>query len=337
MTIVVAPSREFELTAISYTGPRVDHWIGRLRDLIGPDSAWHDWDKQRQSQHTRAIEVWSSLTKLLNTRNAEPAEFREHIVQRAYDCITFADVLDLLRILFDAKTGTKLWYILQSIARPMTDCRMIWHIAKQYPQFRDVRITPVTPIPKTGISLEYQIDVSDAWARLNPAALPEDIKTVAAFEKRFKKDCAASYGLHAEIQLHVYFEDNPKFIQTFPYFGCSKKACLLCETFLRALPNPIETRGRHGICYPAWGSPAMKSVGAETAFKGLKRTLVSRIKSLLSTSIREQKAYFQPPVPQSMPVSDFSALALQDLINGKERIESSKKAEMELREKRLIL
>ena len=333
-----APSGELESTAISYTGRRVDHWVERLRALIFSGSVCQDWDKQRKSQHLRAIGIWTNLKNLLYTEDVEATQFREQIVQQAYECVVSADVHDLLRMSFQDMTGTKLWHILKHIARPIMDCHMIWHIASQYPQFRDVRITPVTSTPKTGISLEYQIGISEAWARLDRAPPPgSELETVAVFGEKFKKDCAASYSLHAEIQLFRHYEDGPEFTPTLPYFGCSKKACLLCETFLRALPEPIDTRGRHGICYPAWGSPPLRSVGTETAFKKLEKMLVSRIKSLLSCSIPGRRAYFRPLVPQSTLVSDFSTSTSQDLMQKKERVESATKAWMARREERLIL
>jgi len=145
------------------------------------------------------------------------------------------------------------------------------------------------------------------------------------------------YGLHAEIQLFMHYEDRPDLTSTLSYFGCSKKSCLLCNTFLQALPNPLATRGSHGICYPAWGVPPPRSDGAETALERPKEMLISRIKSLLYNSGRARKTYFAPPVPQSTFVSDLSDPTLQDWSQREEKVKAAKETEMARRKERLIL
>lgn len=308
-----------------------------LRALLDIASVRQDWDNQRWSQHLSAIEIWTNFIELLHAENIEAIKFREQIAQRAYECIVSADVRGLLHMAFETKIGSKLWYALKFIARPILDCRMLWYIANRYPQFRDVRISPVIARPEKSISLKYQIDISEAWARLNPASSPDSEGIIAVLGEQFKQDCAATYSLHAEIQLFMHYEDSPELTPTLSYFGCSKKACLLCNTFLQALPNPIATRGTHGICYPAWGIPPLRSAGAETALKEFEKMLVSRIKSLLYNPAREQKTYFTAAVKQSTFVSDVSDSTMQDMSQREEKVKNAKEAEMARRKERLIL
>lgn len=331
----VAPSSGFELIAISHASRRVDYWVEQLRALLNSASVCQDWDNQRWSQHRSAIKIWMDFIELLHTKNIEAIKFRERIAQRAYECVASRDVHGMLHMAFEAKIGSKLWYALRFIARPIMDCRMLWYLAEQYPQFRHVRIYPVTVREKKSINPEYQVDMSEAWTRLNPASPPgSELEIIAAFGKQFKQDCAASYSLHAEIQLFMHYEDRPDLTPTLSYFGCSKKACLLCNTFLNALPSPITTRGSHGICYPAWGIPPRWSVGAETALKELEKLLISRIKSLLCSSVQGRKTYFMPQVPQSTCVSD---VAKSDLLHREEKVKSAKEAETARRKERLIV
>ena len=225
----------------------------QLRVTLDHNSGCQDWDDQRWSQHLSAIKIWTNFIELLHTKNIEAIKFREQIAQRAYECVVSLDVHGLLQMAFEAEIGCKLWYTLKFIARPIMDCRMLWDIANRYPQFRDVRIFPVVARLEKRISLEYQIEISEAWARLEPASPPGfELGIAAVLRERFKQDCAASYGLHAEIQLFMHYEDRPELTSDLSYFGCSKKSCLLCKTFLQALPSPIATRGSHRICYPAW-------------------------------------------------------------------------------------
>ena len=225
----------------------------------------------------------------------------------------------MLRLAFKPEVTSKLWYALRFVARPILDCRMLCSIASHYPQFRDTRVSPIPPRPKTSIDLECRIDISEAWARLAGTKPPgSHDKILSVFRGQFKQDLAASYSLHAEIQLFMHYEDSrPRLTPTHSYFGCSKKSCLLCGTFLQVLPSPIATRGRHGICYPAWGIPQARSAEGKTALRLLEKELVSRIKFLLDSPAPVRKAYFQSNVPQSTLVSDFSTQSIQERLQQK--------------------
>ncbi|KAH6848437.1 hypothetical protein B0I37DRAFT_164088 [Chaetomium sp. MPI-CAGE-AT-0009] len=123
------------------------------------------------------------------------------------------------------------------------------------------------------------------------------------------------------------------------YFGGSKKACLLCESFLQALARPVTTRGRHGICYPAWGVPPSTSPGTAAALNKLDKMLVSRVKSHLADSARFGKHLVAPAVHQSTVASAYSDL---DVVQGLhlhhqiEAAQSARKAEQKLRVMRNI-
>lgn len=119
---------------------------------------------------------------------------------------------------------------------------MLWDVADRHPQFRKLLIRRVPPRPKTAIDSEYRINISQAWTRLNSTAPPaSEVTAIAVFNKKFKRDCAASYSHHDEIQLFSYHQDNSNLSPSLPYFGCSKKACLQCEGFLSALSAPVAT------------------------------------------------------------------------------------------------
>lgn len=105
----------------------------------------------------------------------------------------------------------------------------------------------------------------------------------------------------------------------------------------RSLPDLIATRGRYGICYLAWGIPQSRLAKGETALRSLEKILVSRIKNFLNSPAYIRKAYFEPPVPQSTLVSDFSTLAHRDQLQTEKRLLSAKEAENTRVNSRLIL
>lgn len=110
----------------------------------------------------------------------------------------------------------------------------------------------------------------------------------------------------------LHYDEGCAHQPTLDYFGCSKKACLLCETFLGALPSPIATRGRHGVCYPAWGIPTSDSATVKVAIERLEKSLVARIRGLLNDLMHPEQKIFAAEVKQSDMVSEFSLVTLEE-------------------------
>lgn len=110
----------------------------------------------------------------------------------------------------------------------------------------------------------------------------------------------------------MHYDERGVLQPTLDYFGCSKKTCLLCETFLRALPSPIATRGRHGICYPAWGVPDSNSGDIEVAIQQLEKSLVAHIRRFLGDLTNPRQGGLAMNIGQSDMVSNFSRFTLEE-------------------------
>lgn len=224
--------------------------------------------------------------------------------------------------------GPKIWNALRFIARPIFNCRLLLRIASQIPHFRTVKFFPVPPGPKTKLNSEYLVEITDAWNQLVAMAPSiSKLETIAKFRDKFKRDCARSFGTHAEVQLFLHYKNNVCPSPSTDYFGCSKKTCFLCEVFLKATSHPISSRGRHGICYPAWGVPFSKSNEVAAALLECERVLVSRIEMILNGQSGEA---FLHQVPQSTFISDFQGLSQKE-ISRKDGVKKS------LEERRKIL
>jgi OTT_1508-like deaminase len=207
--------------------------------------------------------------------------------------------------------GPKIWNALRFIARPISNCRLLLRIASQLPHFRTVKFFPIPSGSETKLNPEYLVEIPDAWTQLvSRAPSSSEIKKIAKFRDKFKRDCARSFGSHAEIQLFLHYMNNVCPTPSIDYFGCSKKTCFLCEVFLRATSHPISTRGRHGICYPAWGVPFSRSNEVAAALLELEKVLVSRIEMHLKGQSGEA---FLNQVPQSTIISDFQGLSLEEI------------------------
>lgn len=292
-------SCNFELLAIKYTYRRVDHCVKELRYLVRcavPGSG-----SDEPMRHQQAAEAWKGLVDLLHRQDNDTPESVTEVVQQAYKCLLLPETHCFLQMRFQTKGG-RIWYALKYLARPITDCRTLRAIASRHPSFRDVRILPVPPRCPTTLNPSYQVDIATAWSRLTSTPLPPELTK----QHRFKRDCGISQGFHAEMQLFMYYQDHPQLLPTLPYFGCSRKSCLLCGAFLRALPDPIGTRGRLDICYPAWAVPSPRSVGEEAALVQLEQMLISRIEAHVHDPSGLDKMQSTQAVPRSSKTPDGS-------------------------------
>ncbi|BCS19476.1 uncharacterized protein APUU_12304S [Aspergillus puulaauensis] len=295
---------DFEQTAVGYMSERVDEWIKDLQRVIRKTKKARLCIDQQHGEET-AAQDWARTMEQALQFDAEKtdSETRFSIVKHAYRCVNITEVQDLLSHMF-GQDGQKLWDRLNFIARPLTDARLLRSIAVQEPQFRNCRVSLVPPKPKTALDERYVVGISEASERLGLGSVPAS--RLYSSNQSFKEACAEPFGLHAEMQLVLHYDEQRVPQPTLDYFGCSKKSCLLCETFLAALPNPIDTRGRHGVCYPAWGVPVSDSAGIQDTIKELGKSLVARIRELLNVK------HLGDNVKQSEIVSGFSALTLEE-------------------------
>jgi hypothetical protein len=211
---------------------------------------------------------------------------------------------------------------LNLIARPILDCRLLLAIATRDPLFRRANISLLPGPPKTVLDSEHLVDIFEAWEQLGLGILPNSVITTLQFNvDQFEEACQEPFALHAEMQLVFYYEDPCSARPTLDYFGCSKKTCLLCESFLSALKPLITTRGRHGICYPAWGVPTAGPVSIEDATESVKRDLMTRIQNFASNLTHGKRNVTIPFVNQSDVVSDFSQLTLQEWVQKQRQVQ----------------
>jgi hypothetical protein len=143
----------------------------------------------------------------------------------------------------------------QLLSRPVSNVRTIARIAKLLPSFRSAKFIAIKPPTLVQLGHDQIIPVQEAMHRLgisidDDCGMPQPLRRK---KSQFKKDCAQGLPSHCETQLLMRYEDDPSLTPTLPYFGCSKKACFLCDSFLSVSPLQPRVRGRHGRCHPRWG------------------------------------------------------------------------------------
>ncbi|KAJ5654960.1 hypothetical protein N7490_001963 [Penicillium lividum] len=306
---------DFELGVIDYLSRRIDHSVGDLRKTLEADQNCSDWNSQRWPGQKASVKAWRAMTILIVhfDTDKDVVKSRARIVQQAYRCLKLTQMRQLLSHTFGMQIGLRLWNKLNFIARPLVDCRALRLIATREPQFRNCKISLVSSKSKTTLEAKYVIGIFKAWEGLGLGSAPESvIRSLDSSSQMFKKACEKTFSLHAEMQLVMHYDGENALQPNFNYFGSSKKSCLLCETFLGALPSPIATRGRHGVCYPAWGVPGSDSGTVMVAVKRLERSLVARIRGLLEDLKHPKQKSLAANVMQSDMVSDFSHLTLEE-------------------------
>ncbi|GLA90039.1 hypothetical protein AtubIFM56815_005588 [Aspergillus tubingensis] len=303
---------EFEAASINYTASRVDYWISACQRTYANSHIDTDWHPQAWPGRESAAQTWTSMADLLVCSNSKrmAADIRTLSVQLAFGCVSSPEVHHLLLDALGPKVGSRLWVALKFVARPLTDCQRLREITLWESDLRHAQISLVPSAPKTTLRMEHVIDIVTAWERLGLGIATEPvIELLDPYRELFKQACAESLSLHAEMQLICYHEECRGRRRMLQYFGCSKKSCLLCETFLAAMHDPIETRGRHGVCYPAWGVPCLNSDAIYLVTTELGNDLVNRIRGLFNRIIRPGAT---ANVMQSDFVSDFSKITLEE-------------------------
>ena len=134
------------------------------------------------------------------------------------------------------------------------------------------------------------IPIEEAWRRLDLLLNAEVREKIAQYHRDFRGDCAQNCIVHTEIQLLALYMSKPRLERTFNYLGCSKYACLPCDTMVRSSSLGLSMRGTHGKCYPEWGVPSADVTQSRGMLQGLVQNLVRRIQRSL-----EYEGIFQPP------------------------------------------
>jgi len=74
-------------------------------------------------------------------------------------------------------------------------------------------------------------------------------------EGRLRKACRLELKLHAEMQLVLFYENNPSLAPQMKFMGSSKKACFDCHQYLLHHPLKLQVEACHQKIYPSWMPP----------------------------------------------------------------------------------
>lgn len=222
----------------------------------------------------------------------------------AYDAIQDDSFLPGLKKSLGPRRAQKIFRSSQLLARPMTAGNMLETIASRMPKDKAFKIKAHSPPPAVALNERFIVPIEVAWKELGLPLDNEIRSRLANWNSDFRRDISRRFAAHTEVQLLTYYLKNPQLRPTFNYFGCSKKACLLCEGLLKLSPSPFRPRmrGSHGKCYPDWGIPVYTIFKLEKPVRVLADVLVVRIRKSQETGA----LLFEDPGADSTLLSSLS-------------------------------
>ena len=178
------------------------------------------------------------------------------------------------------RDGRRVIDLLHQIARPGTAATVIKNMIERELNRRCLKIVPHHPPAKVCLDPKHHVPLSQAWSLLGLPDTPQTNLFVNRHGEQFAKQISTPLNIHTEVQMLTVYALNPDFHCSLNYFGCSKRACLLCDAMIKLAPEQIEMRGTHGKYYCLWGIPVVLQERNESEVVQLTDLITARIKGI---------------------------------------------------------
>ena len=187
------------------------------------------------------------------------------LVTASYDLRGRRNIEEVLYSSPSATSKSKsLWLDICLLARLKVALQKFKDIAVTLPSFEQVtiilvpyRLAPANPSQRP-LSLKQTFGILQL--DLGPATTKDVLGqnwTVARIEREFAKRQKQTPNVHAEVQMLMSLNTNGSSASgLFPYFGCSKLSCFMCNRFIQSLGR-FTTRGCHGHLFKPWTVPSV--------------------------------------------------------------------------------
>ncbi|KAL8797118.1 MAG: hypothetical protein Q9195_000585 [Heterodermia aff. obscurata] len=157
-----------------------------------------------------------------------------------------------------------LWSDICLLARLRVAFQTFKNIALMLPSFEKVTIIlvpcPLAPANQSQRPLNLKQAFGILQLDLGAATIKDVLGrnwTVPRIEREFAKRQKQKPNVHAEVQMLMSLNTNEPYTSgLFPYLGCSKLSCFMCNCFLRSYGR-FTTRGCHGRLFKSWTVPSV--------------------------------------------------------------------------------
>ena len=155
-----------------------------------------------------------------------------------------------------------LWWDICLLARLRVAFQNFKDIAHTLPNFEQVTIIlvsrPLVPANPSQRPLNLKQTFGILQLDLGPAttkAVLDHNGNIAKIEREFAKRQNQKPYVHAEVQMLMSLNTNELCTSgLFPYLGCSKLSCFMCNRFIQS-DGRFTTRGCHGRLFKSWTVP----------------------------------------------------------------------------------
>ena len=313
---------DFEDWTIGYCKRRLQNIVQNLIRLLSPYHFLVDeimFNARLEDEPAVLLDALRDWSTRKVTDNFDPK--LNFYVRAAFAMLGSVELKTVLNMLDNHKLGVseKVERLINFLSRPVTACRHFAKVARTLPQFANVKI--IHRQPPIGIQLEPKLVVSldQAWQQLQLPQFANQGKFMEEFSQRFRKDCSRELRVHTEVQLLQLYEAQPHLAPTTRYLGCSKKACLLCETILSLSTLGLVAGKRHGRLYPVWAVPNAALPQFGQRLSELADMIVQRIRVLQT----RETEFLEGAIVESTIISDLKSKDLTEINQRQNLVEIS--------------
>ncbi|KAK3322760.1 hypothetical protein B0H66DRAFT_474160 [Apodospora peruviana] len=229
---------------LMHSESRIQSYLVDVRQLLKRYQQHYDTAHQRVQVDTTSLDSeLSELCVAVFGQHPSTASRNDALVTRAHAIHKMFSSADFESLGFPASASlrTALGYL----GRPRTSFHALpWSVAQTFRQLGQ---------PLTDDQVHSLLGSNGRKARWTKARLLQE----------FGKLRSPTWEVHAEMQLlqHCILA-APSDGRMVPYFGCSKRSCFLCWSFLDLFQG-FKSRGCHGKLYNLWGLPTFEGAKAE--------------------------------------------------------------------------
>ena len=211
------------------------------------------------------LSVLRTLLFDCNINGISTLEEHKRLIIASYDLRRTRHIEEVLYSSPSATSRSKsLWLDICLLARLRVAFKDFKDIALALPSFKHVTIIlvsrPIKPANPSQCSLNlkqtfgiFQLDLDSASTK---AVLGQNW-IVANIKREFAKQQNQRLSVHTEVQMLMFLNTNESSSSgLFPYFGCSKLSCFMCDHFIQ-LYERFTTRGCHGRLFKLWTVPSI--------------------------------------------------------------------------------
>ena len=293
---------------VLYHQSRIEHsYIPNLR------ASFKAYDAVRKRDDTKtpescsvsddSLSILRSLLFDSNTNDTTALEKQKRLVIASYNMRRTRSIEEVLYSSPSAHPKARsLWVDICLLARLRVAFQNFKDITLTLPSFEQVTIIlvlrPLVPANPSQRPLNLKQTFGILQLDLGPATTKAVLGlnwTVANLEREFAKRQKQKPNVHAEVQMLMSLNTNELSTSgLFPYLGCSKLSCFMCNRFVQS-DGRFTTRGCHGRLFKPWTVPNLDRLlpgGADRTAKALvfvQKEVKKKLKASVEGHIRHER------------------------------------------------